>query len=226
MMTIGQRTRAAELPCASGSIEAVEKTIVEGACFMKRVIDPDFLSNTFRDVGLEGVDIERGAYLPDDAEIVPRVMESQGILKGILAALRERDVILPNSISMAEFELGQSLLPHVDNVFITEGVSILMPLGHRGRIGTYKDSHYDISPWSKVSGKFTRHAERNNKPGIALEYEGVYERGDVLLLRQDIPSLGKRAKVHSASSESKKSNGSLPTRQVVVFDHIVSTEAI
>jgi hypothetical protein len=215
--------QTAEITRTTDPVEAIEGCLEEGGVIMPGVFDLDLFDAALTRAGAGR--LRQSLIEPTNRHeaAVQQVFSEIDVLRALQAAALAKGLPRYNCIGFPAFNLGSSLIPHADNTFISEGVTILAPRSHEGDIILYKDEYFRVGSYMRNDdGKVTRFTtRREGVPGNAIQARGKYYRSDLLLLRQDIPDLDLIAKVHSAASASVEGDES-EMRDLVVFDHFVS----
>lgn len=212
-----------EITNTRNPLEAVELTIIQGGVLLRDCIDVDELDRSIVDANVSEVVINGAGPGVDYSDKIQKITGRIEILASIAEAMCSFSLGYMNAISFPRFEFGFTLPPHADNTFVAQGISMLIPRNHLGDIMLHGDGHFSVGDFyvddNGIVGRATKYAE--NPTGLFTERRSTYGRGDILLLRQDVPHLGLKAKVHSVSS-SRKSQDTGNMRELVIFDHITT----
>ncbi len=210
-----------EICDAQTASEAIEMTLERGGVLLRSCIDPREFATSVRkhDVDIYGSDLT--VVCPENTAKIKRAAAEIDILAELDEAMDEFGLPRFNLLSILQFEFGLTLPPHVDNTFVSEGVTALIPKNHLGDVSLHGDSYFDVTPYEYTNGKVSRKTlSTTGADGFFTEARSTYGRGDILLLRQDIPRLNKKAKVHSAASKQDITDLG-DTRDLMSLDHAV-----
>lgn len=203
--------------------EAVELALSQGGVLLRSCVDIDELDQSITDTNISEVMIKNEGPGVDYSDKIQKVADRIEIISEIAEATCSFSLKNLNAISFPRFELGCTLPPHADNAFVTRGISVLIPRNHLGDVMLHGDGHFSVGDFyldeKGVVGRATKYAEYPT--GNFTERRSTYTRGDILLLRQDVPHLGLKAKVHSVAS-SKKTGDDGVMRELVILDHITT----
>lgn len=199
---------------------AIRAALEEGGSFIKGLLDVDRFEQAIEDRGLKPLGLSPPNYF--EAEAVQAALNDTPLLDELDKEMAAGGLPRFNCISCVPFELGSSLPPHADNTFRSIGLTALIPRSHLGVVSLHGDGHFEVVTTKDSQGSFRRYTSRREEDaeGEFIERQGVYGRGDILLLRQDVPLIGLAAKVHSASSMSKPGDN-MSHREVITLDHFV-----
>jgi hypothetical protein len=213
--------RCPEITQTTSISDAIKITEEQGAALMREHFDFSRLGSL---AALYGIDLRPGVYTADsDAEspVVEKVIEAHPVLREIQENLEKQGHPKLNMVGLMQFTLGFTLPPHADDRFVVEGVSLLIPRSHSGDFALHGDDWFEVTDWESTGGRRTRRTlQKDSGQGPFMERRSNYHKGDVLFLRQDIPYLGLKAKLHSAAS-CRREGDRAEKREVLTFDHVI-----
>jgi hypothetical protein len=141
-----------EIQTASHIGECIDITVANGSSLIRDVIAPYALLEVFApDIELSGQLYGYGGKILsgrelDDTMGDPRV----SLLNDIANELAKRSLPKLNSASLIPIEIGETgaIAPHADTAFSPQGIIVLFPIVHFGRVSSYPDGVFSTGEFA------------------------------------------------------------------------------
>ena len=189
-----------EIPVADNVEQAVATAVRDGAIIMRSCINVDaFIELMQKDMGGTIVSGSRN-------EFCQKLREQESadfdIIRSIEQANTGHGQAPYSHARLTTFETAHVLPPHVDNFPPSIGLTALLPIYHGGEVWLHTDD---------FPGKLSPDALR-------VTHKSRYGPGDLMLLRQSIPNLGKAAVIHSSNGVRLESDNNQHLRLLFSLD--------